>query len=177
LNELKEQSLYKNFSNLNGLDFDFNGLSNFLDKYNLATKISSNYNNDFITEAVYQCRGVHTTPEFAPINEEIEKKFNPNGTASDLDLFFSMVSGAKSITHVDACDVCVLNLCGIVHYRLGEESFQLGRGDLLVIPANITHKAIGLTPRITASYATFSGKSPLSFEEQVNARRQLGMDV
>ena len=155
MSEPEEQLLYKNISNLNGLEFDFNGLSLFLDKYNLSTKISSNYISEFIIESVFQCRGVHTTPEFAPINQEIEEKFNPNRKSSDLDLFFSMVSGTKSITHTDACAVYILNLCGRVFYRLGDKSFELTKGDLLVIPPDVTHKAIGLTPRITASYATF----------------------
>ena len=151
MNEGKEQLFYKNFSTLNGLNFDFNGLSLFLDKYNLSTKISSNFINEFIIESVFQCRGVHTTPEFSPINQEIGQKFNPDRKSSDLDLFFSMVSGTKSITHTDACSVFILNLTGKVFYRLGTESFELNSGDLLVIPQGVTHKAIGLTPRITLS--------------------------
>ena len=146
---------YKNFSTLNGLSFDFNWLSLFLDKYNLSTKISSNFINAFIVESVYQVKEVHTTPEFSQIYSEIEAKFNPDQKSSDLDLFFSMVSGTKSITHHDPYSVFILNLTGKVYYRVGTEGFELNSGDLVVIPKGVTHKAIGLTPRITLSYAFY----------------------
>ena len=174
---MKEQLFYKNFSNLSGLEFDFNGLSLFLDKYNLSTKISSNFINDFIVESVYQVRGVHTTPEFSLINSEIGEKFNPDKKASDLDLFFSMVSGTKSISHHDACSVFILSLNGKVFYRVGTEGFELNPGDLLVIPKGVTHKAIGLTPRITASYAFFGNEIPEDYEVQVERRRQMGLAI
>ena len=154
------QLLYKNFSTLNGLNFDFNGLSLFLDNYNLSTEIASNFINSYIVEAVYQVKGVNTTPEFSQINSEIGAKFNPDQKPSDLDLFFSMVSGSKSITHHDPYSVFILNLTGRVFYKVGAEDFELNSGDLLVIPKGVTHKAIGLTPRITLSYAFFGNEAP-----------------
>ena len=109
--------------------------------------------NAFILESVYQVKGVHNTPEFNSIHQEIDQKFNPNRKSSDLDLFFSLVSGTKSTTHHDTYPVFILNLTGKVFYKVGTEDFELSSGDLLVIPEGVIHKAIGLTPRITLSYA------------------------
>jgi len=152
----KEQLFYKNFSTFKDKEFDFNKLSLFLDKYNLETKISSNYLNDYILQSVYQVRGVHHTPDFYPIYQKLEQEFNSTGRKSDLDIFFSLVSGSSSITHVDDYKVIILNLTGKTIYKLGTELFELNPGDLLVIPEGTTHKAMGLTPRITLSYALYS---------------------
>ena len=50
----------------------------------------------------------------------------------------------------------ILNLTGKTIYKVGTELFELNPGDLLVIPEGTIHKAMGLTPRITLSYALYS---------------------
>ena len=152
----KEQLFYKNFSTFKDKEFDFNKLSLFLDKYNLETKISSNYLNDYILQSVYQVRGVQQTLDFSPIYQKLEQGFNSTRRKSDLDIFFSLVSGSSSITHVDEYRVIILNLTGKTIYKVGTELFELNPGDLLVIPEGTIHKAMGLTPRITLSYALYS---------------------
>ena len=152
----KEQLFYKNFSTFKDKEFDFNKLSLFLDKYNLETKISSNYLNDYILQSVYQVRGVQQTPDFSPIYQKLEQEFNSTHRKSDLDIFFSLVSGSSSITHTDSYRVYILNLVGKIVYKLETGLFELNSGDLLVIPEGTTHKAIGLSPRITLSYALYS---------------------
>ena len=152
----KEQLFYKNFSTFNDKEFDFNRLPLFLDKHNLQTKISSNYLNDFILQSIYQVKGVQRTSEFHPIYQKLEQKFNPDHKKSDLDIFFSMMSGSSSITHTDSYRVYILNLIGKIVYKLDTGLFELNPGDLLIIPKETTHKAIGLSPRITLSYAQYS---------------------
>ena len=148
----KEQLVYKNFDDGK---FDFNKLSLFLDKHYLQTKISSNYLNDFILQSVYQVKGGQHTSDFNPIYQKLEQEFNPTHKKSDLDIFFSMVSGSSSITHVDSYRVYILNLVGKIVYKLDTGLFELNTGDLLIIPQGTTHKAMGLTPRITLSYALY----------------------
>ena len=153
---MKEQLFYKNFFTFNDKEFDFNRLSLFLDKHNIQTMISSNYLDNFILQSVYQVKWVQDTSDFNPIYQKLEQKFNPNHNKSDLNIFFSMVSGSSSITHTDSYRVYILNLTGKIVYKLETGLFELNRGDLLIIPKGTTHKAIGLSPRITLSYAQYS---------------------
>jgi ribosomal protein L16 Arg81 hydroxylase len=132
--------------------FDFNKLSQFLDKNNFKSIISSNYLNDFILESVFQIRSVQNTSEFNSVFNELNKNFNKESLRSDLDIFFSMVSGASSITHSDNYVVFIINLFGKVVYKVGNDIITLEAGDLIHIPKNIIHKAIGLTPRIILSF-------------------------
>jgi mannose-6-phosphate isomerase-like protein (cupin superfamily) len=132
--------------------FDFNKLSQFLDKNNFKSIISSNYLNDFILESVFQIRSIQNTLEFNNIFNELNKNFNKENLRSDLDIFFSMVSGSSSITHSDNYDVFIINLFGKVVYKVGGDIITLEPGDLIHIPKNIIHKAIGLTPRIILSF-------------------------
>jgi len=152
---MKEKLLYKNFMKVDKDPFDFNKLSVFLDRYNFSTRTSSNFMNDYILQAVFQVRGVETTAEFKPIYDHLQQKLNPNNIKSDLDIFFSLTSGACSITHNDLYKVHVLNFKGKMIYKLDAGLFELDPGDLLIIPPKMTHKAIGLTPRITLSYAHY----------------------
>jgi len=132
--------------------FDFNKLSQFLDKNNFKSIISSNYLNYFILESVFQIRSIQNTSEFNSVFNELNKNFNKESLRSDLDIFFSMVSGASSITHSDNYDVFIINLFGKVVYKVGNDIITLEAGDLIHIPKNIIHKAIGLTPRIILSF-------------------------
>jgi ribosomal protein L16 Arg81 hydroxylase len=133
-------------------EFNFSKLSEFLDKNNFKSMISSNYLNDFILESVFQVRSIQNTLEFNNVFNELNKKFNIKNLRSDLDIFFSMVSGASSITHFDNYDVFIINLFGRVVYKVGGDIITLEPGDLIHIPKNIIHKAIGLTPRIILSF-------------------------
>ena len=152
---MKEKLLYKNFMKVDEDQFDFNKLSLFLDHYNLNTKITSNFINDYILQSVFQVKNVGSTPDFKPIYDYLEQKLNPNNIKSDLDIFFSLTSGTSSITHNDPYKVHILNFKGKMIYKLDAGLFELNPGDLLIIPAKMTHKAISLTPRIILSYAHY----------------------
>jgi mannose-6-phosphate isomerase-like protein (cupin superfamily) len=133
--------------------FDFNKLSLFLDKNNFISVISSNYLNNYICQSIFQIRGVENTAEFKNVCKELNILFNKNNSNYDLDIFYSMVSGSSSISHEDEYDVVIINLFGKVLYKHGKDLYELNPGDLLYIPKNTFHKAIGITPRIVLSHA------------------------
>lgn len=147
-------SLIKNFCNFEQkINFDF--VSNLLDRNNFKSKISSNYLNDFIFESVFKIENIENDYVFKNIFDLLNKNFNIENKKSDLFMFLSFVSGNKSITHKDEYDVYILELLGKTMYKIEKEEFILEPNDLLFIPKNKIHKAIGLTPRICLSYAIY----------------------
>ena len=144
-------SLTKNYISFQN-KFDFNFLSNLLDRSNLNSSISSNWNNMFIFESVFKIENVEKDFYFFEIFNLLNNQFNKESKRSDLYLFCSFVSGNKSITHRDDYDVFILGLKGKTLYIIENEEFLLEEGDLLYIKKNELHKAIGLTPRICLSY-------------------------
>ena len=147
-------SIIKNFCNFEQkINFDF--VSDLLDRNNLKSKISSNYLNDFIFESVFKIENIENDYVFKNIFDLLNRNFNIENKKSDLFLFLSFVSGNKSITHKDEYDVYILELFGKTMYKIEKEEFILEPNDLLFIPKNKIHKAIGLTPRICLSYAIY----------------------
>ena len=63
-----------------------------------------------------------------------------------------MKTGNRSITHKDDYDVYILGLYGRTLYKVEDKEYCVNVGDLLYIPKNHLHIAIGLTPRINLSY-------------------------
>jgi hypothetical protein len=147
-------TLIKNFCSFEQ-KIDFNFISNLLDRNNFKSKISSNYLNDFIFESVFKIETIENDYFFKEIFNLLNKTYNIENKKSDLFLFLSFVSGNKSITHKDEYDVYILELFGKTMYKVEKEEFILEPNDLLFIPKNKTHKAIGLTPRICLSYAIY----------------------
>jgi len=136
-------------------NIDFNFISNLLDRNNLSSQISSNFLNNFIFESVFKIRLVEQDSFFYELFNLLQNKFNTLNKKSDLDLYFSLVSGNKSITHRDGYDVYIVGVYGKTLYKVNDEDFIVEKGDLLYIPKNELHKAIGLTPRITLSYGIY----------------------
>jgi len=136
-------------------NIDFNFISNLLDRNNLSSQISSNFLNNFIFESVFKIHLVEQDSFFYELFNLLQNKFNTLNKKSDLDLYFSLVSGNKSIAHRDGYDVYIVGVYGKTLYRVNDEDFIVEKGDLLYIPKNELHKAIGLTPRITLSYGIY----------------------
>ena len=134
---------------------NFNFISNLLDRNNLFSKISSNWIETFILDSVFQIKNVESDSSFVELYNLLNNKFNKENKKSDLDLFFSFVSGNKSITHRDNYDVFIIGLYGKTLYKVENEEFCVEKGDLLSIKKNELHKAIGLTPRIIISYGIY----------------------
>ena len=150
----RKKTLIKDFVRLDE-NFDFNSISQFCDSNNCETSITSNYINNYINDSVFQIKHVHQTPDFQPMYQFLREKLNPNQRPDDLDLFYALVSGASSIVHKDPYQVHILNVKGHEVYRLNGAVYKMEPGDLLTIPENTTHQAIGLSPRIILSYAFY----------------------
>jgi mannose-6-phosphate isomerase-like protein (cupin superfamily) len=134
---------------------DFNFLSNLLDRNNFETQFSSNWLNNYIFESVFKIQGIEKDNFFKEIFNLLNINYNKENKKSDLFIFFSLVSGNKSITHRDNYDVFIIGLYGKTIYKVENEYFTLEPNDLLIIPKNQLHKAIGLTPRISLSYGIY----------------------
>jgi hypothetical protein len=147
-------TITKNFCSFEE-NIDFNLLSNLLDRNNFSSTITSNYLNNYIFESVFKIDSVEKDSFFYELFNFLQKKLNENNAKSDLFLFFSLVSGNKSITHRDPYDVYILGAYGKTLYRVDNEDFLVEKGDLLYIPKNELHKAIGLTPRRSLSYGIY----------------------
>ena len=134
---------------------DFNFLSNLLDRNNFETQFSSNWLNNYIFESVFKIQNVENDNFFKEIFNLLNINYNKENKKSDLFIFFSLVSGNKSITHRDNYDVFIIGMYGKTIYKIENEYFTLEPNDLLIIPKNQLHKAIGLTPRICLSYGIY----------------------
>jgi hypothetical protein len=135
------------------IDFDF--ISNLLDRNNFETTFSSNWMQNSIFESVFKIKGVESDLFFKDIFYLLNKNYNKENKKSDLFIFFSMVSGNKGTSHRDDYDVVIIGLYGKTFYKIENEYFMLEPNDLLIIPKNKLHKAIGLTPRICLSYGIY----------------------
>ena len=151
----KEKIFFKSFLPLKE-EFGFKELVNFLDRDNFPTRSISGVRVDHILSSVFQIPGVQKNPEFSAIYRDQERQFNPDKKKSNLDIFFSMLSGVSGKVHVDVEQVYIIQLYGIVVYKLEESVYEVSPGDMLKIPVGKLHRAIGLTPRITLSYGLFN---------------------
>ena len=133
-------------------NIDFNFISNLLDRNNFISSISSNWISDYILESVFTIKDVESDVVFKEILNLLNNTYNKQNKKIDIDLYFSFVTGNKSITHRDNYDVLILGLYGKTLYKVEQEEFYLEPGDLISISKNKLHKAIGLTPRICLSY-------------------------
>ena len=145
----------KNFFNFTD-DVDFNFLSKLLDRNNFKSHISSNWLSEYVNESVFQIRGVEIDTAFQMDYLKFNNQFNKKNYKSSFDIFYSFVSGNKSITHRDNYDVYLLGLMGKTIYRIEEVDYIVEKGDLLYVQKNKLHKAIGITPRIVLSYAIYN---------------------
>ena len=135
--------------------FDFNFLSNLLDRNNFESNISSNPSNKFLFDSSFRIMGVENDYYFKELFNLLNNDYNKENKKADLHIYFSLVSGSKSITHRDGSDVIIISLYGTTIYKIEEDYFTLEPGDFLFIEKNKLHKAIALTPRIILSYGTY----------------------
>ena len=100
-------------------------------------------------------KNVHTLKEFNSLHQGLDKQFNKKKKESNIDMYFSFVSGSSSISHFDFEDVYIIGFFGKTVYKINNEEYNINKGDLLFIPKNVTHQAISLSPRAILSYGTF----------------------
>ena len=148
---MNKSSFVKNFITFNEI-LDFNFISNLVNKNNFESSISSNWMESFILESVFKIKNVQNDFFFKEMFLLLNNNYNKEKNHATIDLYFSMVSGSKSITHKDDYDVLIIGMYGKTLYIVEEEEFIVEPGDLLSIPKNKLHKAMGISPRIIASY-------------------------
>ena len=154
----KEKIFFKSYLRFPEV-FDFQKLSEFLDRNNYSTKFVSNWKDNYVLDTIIQVKWVHKSPEFGPLYNDLEKQFNTDRKESNIDMFFSMMSGVSGPTHIDEEEsVHLIQLYGSVVYKLEDGMYELEHGDMLRVPSGKLHKAIGLTPRMTLSYGRFASE-------------------
>jgi len=135
---------------------DFNFISKLMDRNNFESSLSSNWMNLYILNSVFKIKGIQKDPFFKELYDKLDKEYNTEKLQSDLFIFMSMKIGGVSITHKDDYDVIIIGGLGKTLYIIENEEYYVMPGDILRIPKNYTHTAIGLTPRIIFSYGKYS---------------------
>tara|TARA_R110002020_G_C15956814_1_gene746181 strand:+ start:114 stop:593 length:480 start_codon:yes stop_codon:yes gene_type:complete len=133
---------------------DFNYISAMLNAGNYPTSPSSRWLTEYIFDSVFEIKGVHKHKPLKDLFQFLNKNFNTKKLKTDMNLFMSYVSGCKSNTHRDKYDVWIIGCLGRTLYKIEDREYTVERGDILHIPTQHLHVAIGLEPRIVLSYAT-----------------------
>ena len=150
--DLKQVYFFSKFFSIQN-PIDFNRLTSIMDVY--EDRIV-----DLKKPNLIKMLNLQIMPDALDIQNTIKglltESFNMN-TA----IFASLNKNGISETHHDMESVFLIPTHGLVNYVIYEgekfiRSFQLGVGDLLVIPKNITHSAIPLCPRIVISVGVYN---------------------
>ena len=153
--DLKNKNIYKkNFISFKE-KIDFNFLSNLLDRNYCGSNTTNNFLPNFIFDCSFRITNVENDFFFQEIFNFLTDEYNKTNKKADLYIYFSLVSGATSITHRDPGDVIIISLYGTTIYKLENDYFTLEPGDFLFIEKNKLHKAIGITPRIILSFGMY----------------------
>jgi quercetin dioxygenase-like cupin family protein len=136
-------------------EIDFNYVCDLVDLHNFESSISSDHLTNYVLKGVFKIKNIQLHDDFKSLYAYCEKEFNPEKKHSNMFMFFSMKSGGASITHKDPECVYIIGVKGKTWYKVGDKEGMVEKGDLLKIPAQVTHTAIGLTPRIVLSYGIF----------------------
>ena len=151
-------TLVKNFASLTR-EYDFNLINNLMEENNLSISQKSNVGN---LKDVFQIHKVsNILEEFKIFFDFLTKLFKYERDLKDeVDLFFSLVSQVGN-SHVDTEDVFIIGLKGKIIYRVFDfenKDYSIEKGDMIFIPKNIKHKAIGINPRIIVSIGFYGEK-------------------
>ena len=144
-------TLIKNFISLER-NYDFNLISKLMEENNIRVNTKTEIGN---LKDVFQMYNVlNYLPEFKTFYDFLNKLFKYRKDERDeVDIYFSFVSQAGG-GHVDIEDVFILGLKGKTIYRIFSnvnKDYMVEEGDLIFIPKGISHKVVGITPRIIAS--------------------------
>ena len=135
------------------INFDY--ISKLIDTNNYRSVFSGNWNSDTVLNSSLLISNIEDNEDFKYLYDHLNEEFNKDNKKSNLHIFFSFKSGATSITHKDPEDVYIIGAMGKTFYKIEDKEYFVTKGDLLKIPANTLHTAIGLTPRIVLSFGLF----------------------
>tara|TARA_R100001163_G_C5067934_1_gene207509 strand:- start:1128 stop:1652 length:525 start_codon:yes stop_codon:yes gene_type:complete len=152
----KQVTYVKNFALLER-EYDFNLISQLLEEHNSVVLTKTNVGN---LRDVYQMLEVKNYfKEFQTFFDFFYKLFKYKYDSRDaVELFFSMAAQV-GVVHADIEDVFIIGLKGKTIYRIYQEEnidYEISKGDLIFIPNGVSHKVIGLTPRIITSIGYFN---------------------
>jgi hypothetical protein len=156
-----EEDKYKIFKNYINFDkpFDFNEVSKLLDKNILESHIvlKEKLMLHAALDAVFKIAFVDQSKNlfFNNLKNHLDNSFNKNKYKSNIMLFLNFITGGQAAEHEDCTDVYILGLFGETMYIIEDNKFIVSPGDLLFIKKGILHRAIGLSPRIVASYGIY----------------------
>ncbi len=153
---MKEKNLLiKNAINFSE-NVDFNFISKLLNRNNFESYVANNWLNAYILNSVFKITGVQKDPFFEDLYLKMNRDYNIEKMQSDLFIFMSMKIGGASITHKDKYEVIIIGGFGKTLYIVEDEEYYVNPGDILRIPENYTHTALGITPRIIFSYGKYN---------------------
>ena len=149
----KKTTYVKNFVSLER-EYDFNLISNLLEENTDKIFTRALTDREHLKHIYVLKNVINTLKEFKFFFDFLSKlfKFKPN-PKDDIDIYFSLISQVGS-PHKDIENVFIIGLKGKTVYRVFEEdtnNYEINKGDMIFIPSNVKHKAIGITPRIIAS--------------------------
>jgi ribosomal protein L16 Arg81 hydroxylase len=137
-------------------EFDFNSLINLLDTNDIeSTFACANVHNNYVLESPFKILNAQKDKYFNDLFIYLNKEFNTKNLKSDIYLFFSFTSGGKGLAHSDVEDVHIVGLHGKTMYIVENKEHLVEKGDLLIIPKGVAHRAIGLSPRIILSFGIY----------------------
>jgi len=134
-------------------NFDFNTICKILDSNDFESFPVSRWFDGHILESVFKIKKINNSKIMYEVFQLLNKKYNLNNYNSDLDIFYCMTSGGKSPPHTDEYDIYIIGVYGKTLYKINDKEHIVEKEDILYIPKNTTHSAIGLTPRIVFSFA------------------------
>ena len=136
-------------------EFDFNELAKVLDRNELENEFTNFLNPSRVLETPIKIINIEKDFFFKDLHIFLNTKFNKNNLKNNIYLFFSFTAGGKGPLHKDIEDVHLIGLYGKTLYIINNKNFILEKGDLLVIPKEVAHRAIGLEPRIVLSFGIY----------------------
>lgn len=137
-------------------NFDFNDFFKMINDYSLPSYNTWQENSQDVFNSVFTIDDAHKVDYFKEIFNILNQKFNPNNFRSNLHMFVSFKNGTKGKLHSDKEDVYIFGLHGHTCYMVENQAYMITPGDFICIKKNTPHQAIGLTPRIIASFGIYS---------------------
>ena len=137
-------------------NIDFNTIADVVSNNHLKHSIATGYFlNEFVLNSIIKIDNIEKDKRFKSLFNQFNKDLNKENRASDLSIFFSMMSGSSSTQHTDGEAVHIIGLYGHTSYILDNKIILLKPGDRLHIKEGPPHKAVSMSPRIVFSFGIY----------------------
>ena len=136
--------------------FDFNELASLADEQGAESEFTSSLvKNNYILESPMKINFIGDHIFFNKIIKCLNIEFNQKNLKNNTSLFFSFTAGGKGLPHKDNEDVTIVGLYGKTIYIIKDKHYIIEEGDLIHIPRGISHRGIGISPRIIMSFGVY----------------------